>query len=290
MQNKHYTYVLAIALLSLSGCTKTYEDVSVISQTSELSIAAVFKKIKTIEVKDSGVLKDQYWFSYKNDLLDSIIQKKNLVDELYYTSIYYGKKTTLPSGYRIQQGNGPFPRITSAGFIMDGKFIIQKVISNSTWYYYSYNDQNLIYNRIFGYPGYETSEIKLSVFYNHQNVQDATLIGDYFHDLHAGNYDDHPNPFHMQKNILYYLSFNPFNTFKNQASEGYNLYDQLLLSARNPQRLQYGTESGPYLGHKLVYSYDALGYPTKIIIYTADLTSLHPHAYNRTEVVDITYY
>lgn len=301
--------LIALVLLVFTSCKKEIDDTT-ISNTEDLSatLAAPANALKTIEVRDTGKLKDIYEFYYRRGLLDSISHKNVLskFSELDYTKVYYPKGSTLPSGYKYLRKNlyG-----ISAAFLIDRNLILKKEISSipvlypkdsNSHFTYTYNSNNKLSGSYYINKS-EYFEQVYNIGFKKNNILFGSLYADYNYYLSVKRYDSLTNPLNLQNGILFYLSFNPFNYFSvwhmHYAYTGYNPLDLLMLSKNNPGVAYFDFDNRGYYGfiNTFKYTYNANNLPVTIKLHKVE-GSFPPYGAGRprynpeTETLTLTYY
>lgn len=293
-------FVFAALIVS---CKKEMENAVTITTDNNLFAAAPANTIKTIEVKDSGKLKDRYEFFYKRGLLDSISHKNAASGFQEYDryEIFYAKGSILPSGYRYSKGLG-LNFTVIASFLTNGRFINQKILTTDHFtdnsadtnhafiYYY---DNNKIISSQYGTYNALYDEIILRINYGAGSLTSASLLGDYSQAMFVSNYDENANPLSFQNRILYYLSINPFNILHGYITTGYNLFDLLMLCNNNPGRVLFDYGDQKYgLKLRFTYTYNASNLPQTINLHMAEgyFSAGYPNYNPQKEELAIIYY
>lgn len=283
-------------LFTIVSCKKNIDSMEAGRSSAYCEDCAAFygneMKPKYIEIKDTGVIQDQYYLYYtKTGLLDSISHIRQEAKGTRETiKLQYPDQQCIPSGY-IQStiySNGELEPIICA-FLTDGKFIVRKNIfkwvgqqddsDSSASFEYIYNSAGYMNNRKWYYNGrFGQSYVgSLMIFNGSSNLNYIAAWGNYTYELSLQGYDNKSNPFHFQKNILYYLSILPYNIFPEKGEiygadpilEHYNLFDHIILSKHNVKKLELVLEGFSYIVYTLEYQYNEFGYPLLITIHRA---------------------
>jgi hypothetical protein len=260
--------LLLLSALSLSSCTKdmierTDEQTSVAYSNKIVSkVLPVQKKFSSIVVTLKGETADKYVFKYnKQGNVDSIVRTCFTdANRSGFYKITYRKGE--PRSYRIKNN---YEDLTYYFHYRNG---VIAFIDN-----YEFEDPNSIYsNYLYGSFGELVQDGTTSYNFDEQGMN-CTLSQ--FKSISYGSqycnymkYDDNVNSFRLQKNLLFYLDINIFNTLKAEEVENH-IYSFTKLSNNNVtefSRIVYPRRGSYYDNFKLKYNYDDAGYPTAIVV------------------------
>ncbi|MEX6688586.1 hypothetical protein QTN47_13820 [Danxiaibacter flavus] len=314
MNPRSLRYLLPVLLLiGFASCKKIIEHGSDDETCSDCSaLYSSEKKIKSIQVKDSDIVTNQYFLFYTNGLLDSISHEQLTGKTLAYDysiKVLYSENSCIPSGYKYLTDNSYERPTVDASFLVDSNVIVRKSIyrpisgyysgDSSSTFGYDYYPNGLLKTRDFHYLGDQFPEIQTTTDYStDKNISAVTVIGDYTMQIRLSEFDAKANPFSFQNNILYYLSVQPYNVFPNRYEvmgngkfyPQYFPFDNVTLSRNNLGLLVYDNNYVYYDEYTFKYTYNADGYANNITIFTNIRNNEDVNNYKKAEEINLTYY